>query len=87
MFVGRTDVEAETPILWPPDAKKWLIKKDHDAGENGRQEEKETAEDEMVGRHHWLDGHELEQVPGVSAGQGGMLYSVHSHRVGHDWAT
>ena len=55
MFIGRTDVEAETPILQPPDAKNWLISKDPDAGKDGRQEEKEMTEDEMVGWHHQLD--------------------------------
>ena len=60
IFIGRTDVEAETPILWPPDVKNWLIGKNPDAGEDWRQEKKATAEDEMVGWHHWLDGHEFE---------------------------
>ena len=60
IFIGRTDVEAETPILWPPDVKNWLIGKDPDAGKGWRQEEKGTAEDEMVGWHHWLNGHEFE---------------------------
>ena len=59
MFIGRTDVEAETPILWPPDAKSWLIGKDPDAGENWRQEEKGTTEDEMVVWHHRFNGHEF----------------------------
>ena len=60
IFIGRTDVEAETPILWPPDAKNWLIWKDPDAGKDWRQKEKETTEDEMVGWHHQLNGHEFE---------------------------
>ena len=60
IFTGRTDAEAKTPILWPPDAKNWLIGKDPDAGKDWRQEEKGTTEDEMVGWHHWLDGHEFE---------------------------
>ena len=64
VFIGRTDVEAETPILWPPHAKSWLIWKDPDAGKDQRQEEKGTIEDEMVGRHHQLDGHEFEQATG-----------------------
>ena len=59
LFIERTDVEAETPILWPPDAKSWLIWKDPDAGKDWGQEEKETTEDEMVGWHHWLNGHEF----------------------------
>ena len=60
IFIGRTDVEAETPILWPPDVKNWLIGKDSVAGKEWRWEEKGTTEDEMVGWHHWLDGHEFE---------------------------
>ena len=60
VFIGRTDVEAETPILWPPDAKSWLIWKDPDAGKDWRWEEKGVTEDEMVGWHHQLDGHEFE---------------------------
>ena len=60
-FMGRTDAEAETPILWPPDAKNCLIWKDPDAGKDWRQKEKGTTEDEMVGWHHQLDGHEFEQ--------------------------
>ena len=60
VFIGRTDVEAETPILWPPDAKSWLIWKDPDAGKDWGQEEKGTAEDEGVGWDHWLNGHEFE---------------------------
>ena len=60
IFIGRTDVEAETPILWPPDVKSWLIWKDLGAGKDWRQEEKGTKEDEMVGWHHWLNGHEFE---------------------------
>ena len=72
MFTGRTDVEAETPVLWPPDAKNWLIGKDPDAGTDWRQEEKGTTEDEMVGWHHRLDGHEFEQAPGVDDGQGSL---------------
>ena len=72
VFLGRTDVEAETPTVWPPDVKNWLIGKDPDAGKDWRQEEKETAEDEMVGWHHWLDGYEFEQAPGVGDGQGSL---------------
>ena len=71
IFVGRTDVEAETTILWPPDARNWLIGKDSDAGKNLRQE-KGTAEDEMVQWQHWLDGHEYEQATGISDGQGNL---------------
>ena len=60
IFIGRTDVEAETPILWPPDAKNWLISKYPDAGKDWRWEEKGTTEDEMAGRDHQLNGHEFE---------------------------
>ena len=60
IFIGRTDAEAETPILWPPDAKSLLTGKDPDAGKDWRQEEKRKTEDEMVGWHHWLNGHEFE---------------------------
>ena len=71
IFIGRTDAEAETPVLWPPDVKNWFIWKDPDAGEDWRQ--KGTTEDEMVGWHHWLYGHEFEQAPGVGDGQGGLV--------------
>ena len=69
---GRTDAEAEAPILWPPVVKSWLIRKDPDAGKDGRQEEKGMTEDEMVGWHHWHNGHEIEQALGVGEGQGGL---------------
>ena len=72
VFIGRTDVEAETAILWPPDAKSWLIWKDLDAGEDWGQEEKGTAGDEMVGWHHRLNGHGFEWIPRVGDGQGGL---------------
>ena len=72
MFIGRTDVEAETPILWPPDAKSWLIGKDPDARRDWEQEEKGTTEDEMAGWHHWLDAHEFGWTPGAGDGQGGL---------------
>ena len=72
MVVGRTDAEAETPILWPPDVKSWFIWKDPDAGKDWRREEKGTTEDEMVGWHHWLNGHEFEYALGVGDGQGGL---------------
>ena len=68
--IGRTDAQAETPILWPPDVKSWLIRKDPDAGKDWGQEEKERTEDEMVGWHHRLDGHEFDQALGVGDGQG-----------------
>ena len=72
IFIGRTDAEAEAPILWPPDAKNWLIGKDPDAGKESRQEEKEMTEDEMVRWHHQLYGHEFEQAPGVGDRQGSL---------------
>ena len=72
VFIGRTDVEDETPILCPPDAKSWLIGKDPDAGKDWGQEEKGTAEDEMVGWHHLFNGHEFGWTPGVGDGQGGL---------------
>ena len=72
VFIGRTDVEAETPILWPPDAKSWLIWKDPDAQKDWGQEEKGTTEDKMVGWHHWLNGCECEWTPGVGDGPGGQ---------------
>ena len=73
IFIGRTDAEAETPILWPPDVKNWLIWKDPDAGKGWRQEKKGTTEDEMVGWHCWLNGLEFEQAPGVGDGQGRLV--------------
>ena len=72
VFTGRTDVKAETPILWPPDVKNWLIWKDPDAGKDWRWEEKRTTEDEMVGWHHQLNGHEFGYTPRVGDGQGGL---------------
>ena len=70
IFIGRTDAEAATPILWPPDAKNWLIWKDPDAGKDWRQEEKGMTEDEIVGWHHQLNEREFEQAPGVGDVQG-----------------
>ena len=89
IFIGRTDAEAEIPILWPPDAKNWLIGKDPDAGKDWRREEKGTTEDEMVGWRHQLDGHEFDQTPGVGDGQESLAccQSMGSQRMGHDWTT
>ena len=88
VFIGRTDVEAETPIIWPPDAKNWLIWNDPDAGKDWRWEEKGKTEDEMVGCHHWLNGHELESTLGVGDGQGGLVCcSPWGRKVRHDWET
>ena len=72
IFFGRTDAEAETPILWPPYVKNWLIWKDPDAGKDWRWEEMGTTEDEMVGWHQWLNGHEFEQALKDSEGQGSL---------------
>ena len=72
LFIGRTDAEAEAPILWPPDVKNWLIRKDPNAGKDWRQEEKGTTEDEKVEWHHQLNGHEFEQAPGAGDGQGSL---------------
>ena len=69
IFIGGTDAEAEAPILCPPDGKSQLIRKDPDAEKDWRQEDKGTTEDEMVGWHHWLNGHEFEQAPGDGEGQ------------------
>ena len=87
IFIGRTDVEAETPILWPPDTRNLLIWKDPDAGKDWRREEKGTTEVEMVEWHHRLNGHEFEQALG-DGGQGSLAcHSPWSWRVGHDWVT
>ena len=72
VFIGRTDVKAETPVFWPPDAKSWLIWKNPDVGKDWRQEEKGTTEDEPVRRHHRLNGHEFGETPGVGDGQGDL---------------
>ena len=72
VFIGRTDAEVETPILWPPDAKSQLIGKDPDSGKDWRQEEKGMTADEVVEWHHWLDGHEFEQAPGAGDGHGSL---------------
>ena len=72
VFFGRTDAKAETPVLWPSDAKSWLIGKDSEAGRDWGQEEKGTTEDEMAGWHHRLDGRESEWTPGVGDGQRGL---------------
>ena len=82
VFIGRTDAKAETPILWPPHAKCWLIGKDPDAGRDWGQEEKGTTEDKMAGWHHRLNGHEFEWTSGVGDGQGGLA-SCGSW--GHSW--
>ena len=83
-ILGRSDAEAETPILWTPDEENWLFGKDPKAGKDWRQEEKGMTEDKMVGWHHWLNGHEFEQALGVGDGQGGLSCC---RPFGHNWAT
>ena len=89
IFIGRTEAEAETPILWPPAVESWLSWKDPDAGKDWSQEEKGTTEDEMVGWHHWLNGHEFDWALVDSDGQGGLACCSPwgLQIVGHDWAT
>ena len=88
IFTESTDTEAETPILWPPDARNWLIGKGHDAGKDWRWKEKGPTEDEMVGWHHWLNGHEFESSSGSWwwTGKPGVLQSMGSQRVGRNSA-
>ena len=74
IFIGRTYAEADAPILWSPDVKSWLIGKDPDARKDWVQEKKRMTEDEMVGWHHWLDGHEFEQILGVGDRQGSLAW-------------
>ena len=86
IFIGKIDAEAEAPKLWPPDAMRWLAGKDPDPGKDWGQEEKGTTEDRMVGWHHWLNGHEFEQVPGDGDGQGSLVCcSPWGERVAHVW--
>ena len=91
IFIGRTDAEAETPILWPPHVKNWLTGKDPDVGKDCRQEEKWTTEDKMVRWHRQLNGHEFEQALVDDEGQGSLVCSVHrvtkSQKWLSDWTT
>ena len=88
IFIGRTDAEAETPKLWPPDAKNWLTGKDPDAGKNWGPEETGVIEDEMVGWHHWLNGHEFKQTQGDSDGQKNLAcFSSWGHTWLSNWTT
>ena len=88
VFLGRTDVEAETPIHWPLYAKKWLIRKDPNAQKDWRPKKKMVTKGELVGWHQWLIGHEFEQALGVGDGQGSLTAAVHGvPKNGHDWAT
>ena len=89
IFIGRSDLD-ETPILWSPDMKSWLIGKDPDAEKNWEEKDKGVTENEMVAWHHWLNGHEFEQTTGDSEGQGNLEHCSlwgHKELVGHDWAT
>ena len=90
VFIGRTDAEAKAPILWPPDAKSWFLRKDPDVGKDWRQEEKGTTEDEMVGLHHWLNVHEFEQALEDGEGREGLACCSPRHRKESrlsDWTT
>ena len=85
ILIGRTDAEAEAPILWPPDEKSWFTGKDPDAGKDWGQEEKGTTEDEMAGWHHQLKGRVFEQTPGVIEGQGSLKSAVHGVAKSWTW--
>ena len=85
IFIGRTDAEAEAPILWPPDAKSWLIGKDSDAGKDWGWKEKGATEDEVVGWHHGLNRYEFEQTLGDSGGQGAWHATVHAITESQTW--
>ena len=88
VFIGRTDAEAETPILWPPNVKSWLIWKDPDAGKDWEQEEKGMTEDKMVWWHHQFNGNGFGWTEGVGDGQGGLKCCISwGHKVRHDWTT
>ena len=77
IFIERTDAKAKAPVLWPPDVKSWLFRRDPDAGEDRKQKEKGTTEDEMVGWHHWLDEHESEQAPEMVKDREAWCAAVH----------
>ena len=89
IFIGRTDAKAEAPVLWPPGVRSRLIRKDPDTVKDRRQEEEGTTEDEMIGRHHWLNGHEFEQILGNGEGQGSLVCCSPwgSLKVRHNWVT
>ena len=88
IFIERTDAKVEAPVLWPPDVKSQLIGKDPDIVKNWGQEEKGATEDEMIGWHYWLNGHEFEQTPGDSEGQGSLVWCrPWDHKKLDDWAT
>ena len=85
IFIGRTDAEAEALILWPPDAKNWLIGKDPDAAKDWRQEEKGMTEDKVIGWHHQLDGHQFEQAPGVVMDNEAWHAAIHGVAKSQTW--
>ena len=85
IFIGRTDAKTEAPILWSPDAKNWLIRKDPYIGKDWRHEKKGMTEEEMLEWSHQLNGHEFEQAPGVGDGQGILTCSMGLEIVGYDW--
>ena len=85
IFIGRTDAEAEAPILWPPDLKNWLTGKGPDAGKDWRQEEKGSTEDKMFGWHHWLKEHEFEQTQGFGDAQGSLTCCIHGVTKSWTW--
>ena len=87
IFIRRTNAETEAPILWPLDAKRWLIRKGPDMGKDWRQEKKGMTEDEMAGWHHGLNGHEFDQTERQWTGKAGVLQSMGSQRVRYDWTT
>ena len=87
ILIGRTGAEAGTPIPWPHDAKNIFIRRDSDAGKDWRQEEKGTTEDEMIGWHHWLNGHVWASSGSWWTGKPSVLWSMGSQRVGHDRVT
>ena len=85
ILIGRTGAKTEAPVLWPPDAKSWLLGKDPDSGKDWGQEEKEATEDEIVGWHHWLNGHEFEQTPGDFSVKDRKAWSAAVHQVTKSW--
>ena len=85
IFTGRTDAEAEAPVLWPLDAKSWFIGNDSDLGKDWRRDEKGTTEDKMTGWHHRFNGHEFEQTPGDCERQGSLVYCIHGVSKGQPW--